>query len=219
LALLLSLMVAIDLVFMATSFFWKWGWDVSSSWSVTHDRGYPELFMYVQEIMLVVLCLVLWKRTRQFFGLVWACIFIFLFLDDAFRLHENLGGVFAEWSQIERRGTMRGQDYGELLVWSPFIVLFALMTLLAHFKSEPRYRVFLWGLYVLAGLLLGLGVGVDILSRVYNFWGHTNIISIAEDGGEMVVVSMMVVWLLYWVGRVPADQAAAPVAPPATPGD
>ena len=121
--LVLGAMLAVDLVLMATTFFYEWGWIEDVRWSVAKDRGFGELLMYAQEIVLIVLCLIIWRQTRQAFAWVWALIFLFLFVDDAFQVHERIGGVFAEWSQIETRGMMRGQDYGELAAWSPFLVL------------------------------------------------------------------------------------------------
>lgn len=210
--LLLLGMLAVDLLFMATTLMHDWHWIEDIRWSAEHDRGFGELFMYAQELALIVLCVLLWKRTRQMFALVWASIFMFLFADDAFQMHENLGWMFAQWSQIETQGTMRGQDYGEMVAWAPFLVVFSVMVLSSHWYSDRRHRLFLWGLYVLAAGLVGFGVGLDILSRVYNFWGHTNIVSMLEDGGEMVVVSLMLAYLLYSVSSTGTGRDA--VLPP-----
>lgn len=201
--LLLLFMLTVDVIFMGTTLLNDWGYIQDKRWSAEEDRGFGELFMYVQELGLIALCLMLWNRTRQAFALVWAGAFLFLFIDDAFRMHETFGHVFDDWTQIERRGMMRAQDYGEFLAWVPFIILIAGLVLWSHIRSDRRHRPFLYGLYVLGATLVGLGVGLDILSRYYNFWGHTNIVSMLEDGGEMVIVSLMLALLmvkLMWTG-------------------
>ncbi len=166
-------MLAVDLAFMGTTLMTDWGYIHDKRWSAEEDRGFGELFMYVQELGLIALCLMLWKRTHQAFTLVWAGAFLFLFMDDAFRMHETFGHIFDDWTQIERRGTMRAQDYGELLAWVPFLILGAGLVLWSHFRSDKQHRLFLYSLYLLAAALVGLGVCLDVLSRLYNFWGHT----------------------------------------------
>jgi len=207
---LLLVMLAVDVLFMCTTLMIDWGYIHDERWSAEKDRGFGELFMYVQELGLVVLCLMLWRRTRQAFALVWAGAFLFLFIDDAFQMHETFGHVFDDWTQIERRGMMRAQDYGELLAWLPFLILIAGLVLWSHFRSDKRHRLFLYGLYVLAAALVGFGVCVDILSRLYNFWGRTNLVSMLEDGGEMVVVSLMVGLMLFKLSRTGSKAESTP---------
>jgi hypothetical protein len=212
--LLLAGMLVVDLVFIVTTLFHDWHRIDDVRWSTAYDGGYPEIFMYAQELALIFLCVVLWRSIRQSFAWVWMLIFVFLFVDDAFMMHEKLGAVFAEWSQIETQGTMRGQDYGEMVAWAPFLILFPILVLISHLRSEKLYRLDLWVLYVLAASMVGLGVALDILSRLYNFWGHANIVGGIEDGGEMVIISLMLVHVFSLVKRNRPTPDGASLAEP-----
>ena len=91
---------------------------------------------------------------------------------------------------------MRAQDYGEITVYlisgSVFLLLFAM----GHCCMEKRLRVQQWTMYVLIGMLAFCAGVVDILSRVYDHWNRRTTSILIEDGGEMLVVSLMVVFVV-----------------------
>ncbi|MBL8211477.1 MAG: hypothetical protein JNK87_12225 [Bryobacterales bacterium] len=180
--------------------------------SVETDGGFAEIFQYGKElfVMLAFAGLALARREPHF--AVWSALFAFVLADDWLMLHEEAGAVLASRYELFVPG-LRGRDVGELL----FAALMgaALLPLLAltYWRADLAVRRDGRIAAVLVALLAGCGIGLDLLHQALYRTPFFVPAGMAEDGGEMLAMTLLVVWAgSRYAGR------AAPAAVSSTAG-
>ena len=170
---------------------------LSDMFSIIYDRGLGEIFQYIKEIWIVVVFIIIFRKTRLNIYLGWSVLFFYVFLDDFFQIHEKVGEIFSIRYEGTDFGPFRAQDIGELLVLSVVGVLL-LLILGNAFRSVSdfhRWRNLMLG--VLLCVLIGFGVLLDIFSSVFSWYELKMVLHLVEDGGEMIVMS-----IILWVGMI-----------------
>jgi hypothetical protein len=161
-----------------------------------HDQGYAEVYQFGKELAISVTLLIIGIKKRQFLYMNWAVLFFYLFLDDAFSFHE-IGGIWlSDYFAFEAQFHLRPVDFGELLISaSSGLVLLSLIGI-ATLKAEFNHKLISFSFFLLLIVLVIFGVGVDMLHIIAdNVFEHRRgvgaIFGIIEDGGEMVVMSII----------------------------
>jgi hypothetical protein len=103
------LFIALHLVHLQTS------WLPSDRWSIARDHGYVEMFQYLKYVAICLSLGQLFVRTHLRVMLGWVAVFAFLLLDDAGRMHERFGLLFAAVTHLPDMGELRARDIGELV--------------------------------------------------------------------------------------------------------
>lgn len=165
------------------------------------DGGAAEWYQYLKLAGIVWLLATLTRRQRQPLYVVWLALFAFLLLDDALRIHETAGLWLANTAGLPALFGLRPRDVGELLFAGLVALSLLTMLVLAYQVSNGRARRFSLSL-ILALLALGfVGVGMDMLEQMVTGWRVLHeVLIVMEDGGELIVVSVMV-WLVYQEAR------------------
>ncbi|MGI0484830.1 hypothetical protein ACN4EK_05275 [Pantanalinema rosaneae CENA516] len=185
---------------------------------ITQDGGYAEQFQYVK-LLLIVLglgLLAIRQRSRIFF--TWTGIFLYILLDDALELHERLGFLLEAAWQLPAIGGLRGQDLGELLVFAS-VGIISLISLVWSYRTErqPATRRTSVYLFVLLLLFAVFGGVVDMVhmavSAIASPLWLQRLFTILEDGGEMVMVSIIAAFV-YRLTKSKAPTPAVPVPAP-----
>jgi len=131
-------------------------------------------------------------KNKDYHLISWITLFLFLFLDDAFSLHERIGGQIKEGLGLERALGLRSQDYGELLFMGVARVVIFGGIILSYIKGSPKFKKFSADMIVLFIGLVFFGVFFDMVHSLARHVQWLNIIlGTIEDGGEMIIVSMM----------------------------
>ena len=166
------------------------------------DRGYAEGFQYLKFAGLVVLfALLTWKKRALLYA-HWTLLFAYLLVDDAWMLHEEAGEWLAAWWGLPGFLHLKSYHVGELLV-SLFLGLFFLTTLtLTYRASGPTARRLSQDLILLLVLLVLFGVVVDLIHEMVPFPGLRTWLTTLEDGGENVVVSVILGFVFERVRRM-----------------
>ncbi|RMG59763.1 MAG: hypothetical protein D6722_21785 [Bacteroidetes bacterium] len=114
-------------------------------------------------------------------------------LDDTLALHETWGVYLASAGDFPSVMGLRPEDLGELFVVVTYgLVLFPPL-FLAYFRSTPKVRSHAHLFFIFFGLLLFCGVFLDILHMmVLDYTVLRASVSILEDAGEIVSLSLMV---------------------------
>ena len=169
------------------------------NWSIAKDQGYAEFFQYIKEGWIVITLLLCWIKTYAFFYLSWMVLFLYALLDDSFEIHEWVGLDLAIFFNFQPAYGLRGVDFGELLVsMIAYSLIFALVGI-SYYRSNPEGRkvsnnlLFLVAALAFFGLVLDM---VDILVLQFENRMLTLYSQIAEDGGEMVVMSVILYYVL-----------------------
>lgn len=198
-------------------------WDVppfgSPRWAVNEDRSFIEFLGYAQLAVAAVLLLLRPSRRHDAVYLGWAATLTVVLLDDALRWHE-LGGAW-----LVRRGAVPGvlglpeQALGELLVWALLGVPILLVLWATHRISAARARADSWLLAVLAIVLLGFGVGVDVLHEAIEEMTDNSVVDLlvtfVEAGGELAAMTAMLAYVVHITrrGATSTSQAESSVHP------
>ena len=161
--------------------------------------GLGSSLMYLKWLALIVLLAASWRRLYQPLLLSLAAIFLFLLVDDVMGVHERLGSEITRLLHYRDLWGLRGNDFGKLTFWALAGGACLVVFLGGYLQSDRRTRrigqLFLLGI---AGLVL-VGIGIDLvgvlakqldaslLGRAVRFG-----LRVAEDGGEMILASLLV---------------------------
>lgn len=180
----------------------------SADYSLSTERGFAEVFQYLKGYWIVILFAWLgFAKTRLYWG--WALLFGYLVIDDAFSLHETGGRMIAAALAYQPMFGLRAQDLGELTVYALIGGGVCLMTGVAYRWGNAAFRRASRGLAVLLVLLAMFGAGADMLhSAMGRASGAGRLMGILEDGGEMLVMSV-----ICWYGIQLLQQAHASARP------
>lgn len=191
-------LLATDILFVGIHCLWLLLPSVSNyNLSIEADRGYAEIFQYIKLFWIVlnfVSISVLYKGRSY---LAWAALFLYLLLDDSLLIHENVGSHLAEVLNFSSRLYLRPVDFGELLVSATALVVFFGLFLLVYPKSSRRFRRDSRNLILLLCALAAFGIGFDMVHVMLDYVpGEIGrklyyLAAIFEDGGEMLVVSLI----------------------------
>lgn len=197
---LLWLLLATDLVFIGLYFVYMAGLSSDGHFLIEEDRSYGELFQYIKEFWIMLMFGMLLIKCRRLVYGVGLFLFSYLLLDDSLQLHENIAGFLvrsAGWHLGDKQFGLRYQDYGEILVTGTVGGWFILLLALAYKRGAKGVRRVCKHIVVFCFALAFFGVFVDMLNIVMQaFPVMAASMNVLEDGGEMLVMSVMA-WYTY----------------------
>ncbi|MPV39054.1 hypothetical protein [Georgenia subflava] len=171
----------------------------TSSWyfDLSAERGWGEAFQYLKQLWSVILLAAAWWTSRSPVIVAWALVTAYFLADDAGGIHEGVGRwVINNYLFAPGFGDQRTQLV-EVLWMAGVGALLALTVLLTHRRSAAAERAVSWRLVVLFGLLIFFGVIVDGLALAFDDGGTVDqILVVVEDGGELLVLSVVIAYLL-----------------------
>lgn len=195
---LLTLLLLADLAFICIHCFYIFHILSNPLFSIEQDLGYAEVYQYIKEFWIVVLLLILAINRRHLIYLSWSLLFTYILLDDSLRIHERFGKYLVKLFEIKPMFDLRAQDYGELSVSMLFgLLLFAIIGA-SYLFSENLEKKISTHLFILMVLLAFFGIFFDMIDVAIH-WG-TKLWGLVEDGGEMIVMSM-IVWYTFGLGN------------------
>ncbi len=172
------------------------GFLLNSNLSVEKDGGYPEIFQYVKEVIIIVTFLLLFIRTHSAMYFSWVLVFSYLLLDDSLKLHERFGSLLSVYFDLTPLIGLRAQDFGELIASVIFGIILLIFVAVGYYLSNPiRRKISRNILFMLFGLAF-FGVLVDMIHVVLKFSFVQRIVGTLEDGGEMLIMSIIVWYVL-----------------------
>ncbi|WP_308918207.1 hypothetical protein [Jannaschia sp. LMIT008] len=195
-------LLAIDLVF---AFLYVFG----GLYALYGAHGVPELlhigspvslaapYMYAKFAVAAFILRQAGRRWRARWTLPLAVACFVLFVDDAFEIHEELGGVIARVLDYGPILNLREKDGGELTMMVVMAAIVFSATALAWLRAPApsrRYPTVFAVLFVTLGLVGGVADMLGIMARGLPFYdvkvGAAT--TLFEDGGEMVVATLIV---------------------------
>ncbi len=218
----LLVMLAIDLAFVFL-YFLVFLTDMTNNplFSLETDRGYPEIYQYIKAFSIVVLLGSVLLRTRVIGYSAWCLLFLYLLLDDALGIHESVGNYIAVNMAFAPAIGLRARDFGELAVSAIAATLFLIPLALFYVRGPGAFKRASEHLLLLLVALAFFGVLVDLLHVAVKLgWKVTFLLGVVEDGGEMVVMSIMAAYVFLLYGRdgnIGAMPQPAKIRPPDKP--
>ncbi len=165
--------------------------------SLERDRGFPELFQYVKISLIVILLLLVLKKSKEIGYGVWALLFVYLLFDDALGIHESLGGYIATNLAFAPAIGLRAKDFGELAVSVIAATVFLSSFAMFYLRGSDAFKEVSKHLLMLLMALAFFGVFVDMLHVAIKMgWKIRFLLGVVEDGGEMIVVTI-IAWYVF----------------------
>ncbi|MEP5338987.1 MAG: hypothetical protein ABJL44_19545 [Algibacter sp.] len=173
-------------------------WAVFSSIRVDFDNGYPEMFQYFKYFIIIIIIISLIYKKKKYHYFSWLFVFVFLLLDDSMQLHENCGGWIAQKFNYSPAFGLRAQDLGELTFVSVVGIGLMLFLILGFYFGDKKIRKINIDIGLIFSVFLFFGVVVDILHQLLSENETLSFIMVLlEDGGEMIVLSVMTWYFLF----------------------
>ena len=200
LVVILALMVAADVAFallealvQATDY----GFPGAYRLSLQTEGGLPELYGYAKGLAITLFLFGAWRRWRLHSAAVWAAAYLYLTLDDAFKIHERLGGVVARGlGEGFGPAGLRTQDFGELMVYLTFgATLLGALVLVERRRGGATTTMLTRLMLPLIALLAYFAVAIDIAFH------DLPMDVMIEDGGELVALSITAAACFIWTRR------------------
>ena len=169
---------------------------LDARFSLELERSIPEYYQHAKELLAAILMLGMFLRHTDSQTLCWAGLFGYLFVDDAFQVHERLGSALAAAGVHPSVPGLKAELAAELAVSAAvgLIFLAALAYSWRHGGHTGR-RMTRRLLAALAGLA-AFGVGIDALHSMieHDPWRYR--LGIVEDGGELLSMTVLL-WLVF----------------------
>src|SRR3990172_10722019 len=194
---LLILLIAADVSFIVLHLFHTYTILLPDNlFSIGQDRGYGEFFQYTKELWVAILLFLLGLRKRKFLYIIFAFLFLYFLIDDALEVHERFGAFLSDFLNFQPNLGLRAIDFGELAVSIFFGALFFFAIGITHHQSDSSARTVSKYLIILIVLLALFGVVMDMLEIIVEHAVVNPILVMIEEGGEMLVMSM-ITWFVF----------------------
>ena len=197
---LLLLLIGTDAVFTLLHFIYvETDWLRGRALSLEADGGPAETIQYVKEFWVAVCMAFAFISTRYLAYAVWAFFFLFLLVDDATQLHENVGYWLGQRYGFRAPFGLRPDDIGELLFAGAVGVTTLAGVGIAALRGTEQCRRISRDLFTLVCALALFGVVIDVV-HVITYMGQSltaQVFLVIEDGGEMIVMSVLVAYAFH----------------------
>lgn len=167
------------------------------AWSLEMDGGYAEFYQYLKWCALTFLTArLVWVHGFSAF-FFWSLVFLYCLLDDVLGVHEVFGHELVKMLGAEQWLGLRIQDIGELMLWVLMGILILLPIAWQYFRANDAFRVFTRDMFALLMALGFFGAFVDFVHGSFDLGAYLNaFLAIIEDGGEMLMASVMLWYVL-----------------------
>jgi hypothetical protein len=196
--LLLVLMLFGDLVYIGLHFVHAATPFLESRiFSLQRDSSYSEYFQFMKFFWIILMFLYIWRVTRVRSYGAWILVFGYFLFDDALQIHERVGELIAGHLNFAPPFNLRLVDVGELIVSATAGGILLLVLAWAYLRGPDTFKKVTRDILLLVLALAFFGVGVDMAhSAMRVVWVLDLLLVMIEDGGEMIVVSLMV-WYVF----------------------
>lgn len=156
----------------------------------------PDIFQYGQQLAVVILLLVAAFGNDSWIYGIWATAFSYILVDDMFELHERVGYALEEGGVPTIAG-LPGAEVGQMLFLAAVGGLIFVIAGLLIWKGRGEARRASIHLSLLLFVAAFFGVGADLVQGfVMEIRYVSGLVKIIEDGGEMLIMAV-IVWYSY----------------------
>lgn len=203
----LLLLISADILFLILHFMHRvplfrgfFPYFGNTAFSIFMDLGLAESYQYVKELWIIILLILVTIQTSKFVYLTWGPLFLYFFLDDMLKIHEDLGGFIARNFDYPTLLNMRAKDMGEFAVSVFFGLLFLILICAAYYLGDNQVKRDFLRLMILVAALFFFGVVVDMFDIAVHGVILKQFLGILEDFGEMLVISLLC-WYVFVLSR------------------
>lgn len=161
--------------------------------NIAFDHSLGEIFTYAKWATIIVLLWFVSRRTGNPALLACAALFAVMLADDSLQIHERLGEVAVNAEAVGEASWANRQTLGEIAVWAVLAALLVPVMLIGFVKSTRAQWIPALRFLGLICLFVLFGGVIDSLHQpVANLPYGPQLADLVEDGGEMIVASLIV---------------------------
>ena len=189
------LLTATDFLFIILSLISKFTPFNIDGLSVDFEKGTAEKYQYLKYFWTFLMILFIGFRKKSIIYILVSILPCYLLWDDSNSIHENIGGrlamLFYNGSPNDILiNSFRYQDIGEIIYMS-LVLFLSLILFFVFFKLSDDYeRNLLLKIKNLMIIFIFFSILMDGFHQLFIGFVY-DLISIIEDGGEMVVISFL----------------------------
>jgi hypothetical protein len=197
-SLLLLLLLSADLAFIVLHMITMATPILNSVLFTLEKEGrYPEIYQYIKLFWIIILFIYVLKSTKCCSYVSWILVFTYFLCDDALQIHETIGGYIAKSVDFHPPLNLSLQDFGELAVSATMGMLLLAICAWAYLRGSHTYKKISNDMLLFIVVLVFFGVFIDMVHSSIKPGPVVSLgFGIAEDGGEMVVVSL-ILWYVF----------------------
>lgn len=176
---------------------------------ITEESSIAAIYLYIKWAIISGLLWIAYLRSNAALFSSFSFTFLLILLDDSLQLHERGGAWLSGWFNIESAFGLRGQDFGELIVWASMGIFVVAALFYGYLKRTQSSTPFFYYFSIVFVALIIVAIGLDMFNALPFLNIETQmmdvvagIVIILEDGSEMLVASFGV------AGAVAANQAS-----------
>ena len=181
--------------------------------SLDLDGSLAEYFQYIEELFIALILVVLAFSRSDRGLLLWGGLFLYLFIDDAFSVHEATGmrmeGFFSSVTTLELPVHLY-----EMFFSMAVAACFLLSIIINFFLDKSAHaRAVAYDLIFFLGLIGFFGVFVDVLHvALGDVWWMYLMLTVIEEGGELFTFSLILAYV-YQMARSKEGEGLLVVQP------
>lgn len=169
----------------------------SKLYEIEANDSYAEDFQNFKWIIMIValVMIALFRKEKKYY--TWILVFLFLFLEDVFRIHQSLGLFF--YDVFGMTSGRRGGKIMELFSAAFLGFIFMAPVFEAYKKGDTKFRKHSKAMFILLALFLFCAIVLDQVHRlaiIQYSWKYSVILGTLEDGGELITESLLTGYLL-----------------------
>jgi hypothetical protein len=186
-------------------------WPRDPVFSLAANFGFAQLFSTAQTALLIGLLLWLGAQTREALYLALGAVFVIVLLDDALALNQVLGLPLAHALGLVDRPRLEAQSLAEMMVYGLLALPLLAVLAAAYRRAQPAHRTAGRGFLVLLSLLAFFATVMDLvhIAFIKSFSGSRLLLEVAEEGGEMLTLSLALMLALTLARQLPARVVSA----------
>ena len=189
------------------------GWPRDPAFTLSANFGLAQLFNSAQTALLIGLLLRLAAQTREVLYLTLGAVFVIVLLDDALAFNQALGGFLANALGLADRPRLTAQSLAEMMVYGLLALPCLAALAAAYLRAGPAHRAAGRGFLVLLALLTFFATVMDLVHLAFDrsFFGSRLVFEVAEEGGEMLTVSLALLLALTLARQLADRTSPAPL--------
>jgi hypothetical protein len=192
-SLLLVLLLSADLVFIVAHVIIGVFDPNPALCNISGICAYMNVYHLIKMFWIILLLLYILKLTGYFGYLSWALMFTCFFIDDALWLHQKIGDRIAASLFTEYGLPARFFELAILAIAGLVLLAFVIWF---YIRGPETFRKISVDLFIFLAALIFFGIIVDIAGAVGLGQGVINALGFVEDGGELVVYSL-ITWYVF----------------------
>ncbi len=197
-SLLLLLLLSADFTFIALHIINATALLNSSLFNIGGDGAYAKIYQFVKLLWVIILLAYVLKSTRCSGYVSWILVFTYYLFDDALQIHQSIGSYIANNfdSYVSQYLTLQPRHFGEWVVLAMAGTFLSAIVAWAYFRSPYPFKRISNDMLLLVIALVFFGVFIDLAAAVKLGPVVKFSLGTVEDGGEMVVVSL-ILWYVF----------------------